>query len=176
MRDKGKLLEQFPIFFDKLGERMAFEQIGVGLFDALARKRQGLDGEQDFSLETIERFRQEELSHLRLLERSLRTLGGNLAVPTRSASLINTASLGLQKIVQNSFTSFTDSLEAMLIAELTDNTGWELLIPLARQANLVELAWEFQGALQEESEHLRTFRSWVEEITLREGKVTKWVA
>lgn len=169
-----KAHENSPAFLDKLGERLSFEQISIGLYDALSRKREGLL-RSDCPLETIERFRQEELGHLMLLDRTLRQLGESPATPSTSAQLIATASQGLQKIVLSSNTSFADCLEAILIAELTDNSGWELLISLAQQAGHDNLAWEFQGALHEEQVHLSTLRSWIEDMALHDGEENYWV-
>ncbi len=166
-RGKRKSSEVNPALLDKMGERLTFEQISVGLYDALSRKRQNVLA-RDCPLETIERFRQEELDHLGLLERSLRHLGRSPAASCASAYLAAQASLGLQKLVQNSETSFGDSLEAMVIAAATDNLGWELLISLALQAGLDDMAWEFCGALREEQIQLSTLRSWVEDLALHE--------
>jgi hypothetical protein len=152
--------ETFSALLDKLGERLACGQLNTGLLDALARKhqRQGISGAP---LSAIERFRAEELAHVRLIERTLRFLGGSGATPSPSAQAVAASAGALQRVAQDSAVSFAASLEALLLAELRDALGWELLIPLAEGSRLDWLAWEFRGALLEAQEHVRAVRGWL---------------
>lgn len=54
-----------------------------------------------------------------------------------------------------------ESLNAVLIAELTDNDGWVMLIKLADRIGQDKIARRFETALQQEQEHLQTVRRWL---------------
>ena len=66
-------------------------------------------------------------------------------------------------------TNVVQSLHAILVAELTDNDGWELLVELAAQMGLDEIAREFEGALVSEQRHLDKVRRWVAALALGEA-------
>jgi hypothetical protein len=53
------------------------------------------------------------------------------------------------------------SLEAVLVAELTDNECWTALEQLARQGTYEELADQCREAIAHERDHLRRVRRWV---------------
>jgi hypothetical protein len=72
-----------------------------------------------------------------------------------------TASMGLLQVVTDPRTTLAQSLNAMLIAELADNAGWELLIALAEDAGETDIGQQFQRAMAEEEEHLLTIKGWL---------------
>ena len=159
----GALVGGSPnLFIDKLGERLAFERMGVRLYDALLSKLAaygGFDGGP--SKGDLERFRSEELEHLHLLIRSIEDLGGDPTVITPSANVIAVASQGITSVLVDARTSLEQSLGAILVAELADRDSWEGLIALAREAGQKEMARAFEEALSEEESHLRKVRLWV---------------
>lgn len=53
------------------------------------------------------------------------------------------------------------ALQAILIAELADGDGWQMLIELCEDAGEDDLAEQFEDALHEETEHLAMVRSWL---------------
>lgn len=53
------------------------------------------------------------------------------------------------------------SLEAALVAELTDNEGWETLLELLLAAVKNEIAEDVNEAIIEEAEHLSLVRTWL---------------
>lgn len=63
-------------------------------------------------------------------------------------------------------TTVTQSLHAILIAEMADNSGWEMLIALAEDQHHDAIAADFRTALQHEREHLQQVQAWFEEATL----------
>jgi len=173
------------LFFDKLGERMAFERGGARLYDALISKclaltnvenANGGDGTQalagdgaqadsgEYGLSTLRRIREQEVSHLLLLWKSVEKLGGDPTAQTPCADVTATASMGLMQVVTDPRTTLAQCLSAVLTAELTDNAGWELLADLAIQAGQPEMSEQFTDALQTEAEHLATVRNWLQSL------------
>jgi rubrerythrin len=178
---------QPSIFFDKIGERIAFERAGVRLYDALLVKYQGVERIGDELLppaetvldlstegmhslapvtgesptETLQRIRGEELAHFHMLCQCMEQLGGDPTAMTPCADVTATASMGLVQVLTDPRTTLAQCLNAMLTAELTDNAGWELLISLAEDAGQPELAGRFLGALAQEQEHLAIVKGWL---------------
>lgn len=66
-------------------------------------------------------------------------------------------------------TSVREALHAIHIAELTDNDGWSMLIAMAEEQGLDELARRFQGALNTEAVHLAQVRTWLLAMAGSEG-------
>ncbi len=168
-------------FLDKLGERIAFERTGTRLYDALISKylalsntEQSEDGadstsmglagarEGESALETLQRIRADELGHFKLLCDCVQSLGGDPTAQTPSADVTAAASMGLMQVITDPRTTFAQSLNAILTAELTDNVAWEMLSELAVQAGQPELAEKFAAALESEAEHLSIVRTWLE--------------
>ncbi|MFL5815440.1 MAG: ferritin-like domain-containing protein [Bdellovibrionia bacterium] len=165
------------ILIDKLGERLAFERAGVRLYDALISKH--LASEDQAALPPIDRIqeiRNEELRHFHLVADVMRQLGADPTAQTPSADVIGVASMGIQKVATEARMGFSDTLCAILTAELTDNAGWTLLIQLAQEAGLKDAVTSFQEALAREQEHLESVQSWVQEITLSQMRMKKQAA
>lgn len=150
------------VFVDKLGERLAFERNGTRLYEALLSK---LDAHGSFDggprREEVEHIRKEELAHFHLLHESIEKLGADPTVMTPSADIGGVASKGITEVLSDARTNVQQSLDAILIAELADNDGWEALVGLARDAGQDELAQKLERALEEEHDHLRRVRAWV---------------
>ena len=111
--------------------------------------------------QTLQRIRSEELAHFQLLCTAMTQLGGDPTAQTPCADVTATASMGIMQVLTDPRTTLAQCLNAILIAELADNAGWELLIQLAEQAGEPELAGRFLGALRQEQEHLVTIKSWL---------------
>jgi rubrerythrin len=175
------------IFFDKLGERIAFERTGTRLYEALIVKHQAVEqlGEEvllpaadvvdltpegmfalapiegEVPAETLLRIRNEEHAHFRMLCAAMEQLGGDPTAQTPCADVTATASMGLMQVITDPRTTLAQCLNAILTAELADNAGWELLISLAEDAGEAELAGQFLGALAQEQEHLAVIKGWL---------------
>ncbi len=153
-------------FMDKLGERLAFERTGTRLYEGLLSKYMGSEDKENLPpLETLEQFYHEELLHFYMVSDVITELGGDPTAVTPSADICAVASQGWVKIITDPRTTFAQSLEAILMAELVDNAGWELLIELAEGVGLTEIAQQFQQALEEESVHLAHVKDWVTQLT-----------
>lgn len=148
---------------DKLGERLAFERTGTRLYDALLSKHDAFgsfDGGPTRA--ELEEIRREEHDHFLMLKQVIETMGGDPAAVTPSANVAATAGRGLGDVCTDPRTTLLQCLEAILIAELTDNDGWEVLIGLAQRAGQSELVRGFGAALETERDHLAQVRDWVQ--------------
>jgi rubrerythrin len=160
------------VFMDKLGERLAFERTGVRLYEALIVKHTAKAGDVgSVTAQKLREIRDEESSHFALLTECVESLGADPTVQTPCADLAAIESEGLIKVVTDARTTFTQSLHAILVAELTDNASWEMLISLAEAEGQPDMATRFREAWQREQDHLETVRSWLEELTLGEAAV-----
>lgn len=150
------------VFADKLGERLAFERAGVRLYDALIAK---LDAHGSWpggpSRLDLEEIRMQEHEHYLLLSETVAALGEDPKAVTRSANLHAVVSLGLPIALTDPRTNLRDGLEAILVAELVDNDGWENLSELARGLGRDNLVEAFAAAVVDEREHLRRVRAWM---------------
>jgi ferritin-like protein len=158
--------ERPQLLLDKLGERLAFERTGTRLYDAFIAKcrTQGPAAIEDAELV---RIRNEEAKHFALLSECIEFLGGDPTAQTPCADVSGVASAGLMQVVTDPKTTITQSLSAILIAELTDNAAWEDLVALGRKMGHDDMAGQFEQALEQEAEHLATVRKWHEVLLMR---------
>jgi rubrerythrin len=169
--------ERMQVFMDKLAERAAFERGGTRLYDALLTKHlgatthsgQAAHGSDMVSRDTLLEFREQEAEHFRLVSQAITRLGGDPTAQTPSADAVGVMSLGLMQTVTDPRTSLTQSLAAVLTAELTDVASWELLAKLADAMGQDEIARSFRVALQQEENHLRVIRSWYSTLVMGES-------
>lgn len=157
--------DQPTLFMDKLGERLAFERTGTRLYEALISK---YDAFGSFTggptREDLEHICKEEYGHFTMLQSAIEQLGGDPTAVTPSADLQATASHGVMMVIVDPRTTLFQSLEAILVAELTDNVGWETLASLAQRAGENTLMQQCEQALVTEQEHLTKVRTWLAAI------------
>jgi len=159
---KAVMGEKPMLFMDKLGERLAFERTGTRLYEALVSKYEAFGSFSGGpSREDLEHVLQEEYKHFTLLQAAIEQLGGDPTAVTPSANLHATAAHGINKVIVDPRTTLLQSLEAILIVELTDNACWEALIELAQRAGEDELVKQFGQARATEQEHLQKVQAWV---------------
>ena len=159
--------EQPQLLQDKLGERLAFERTGTRLYDALITKFATLhDGSGSMNSQDLLQIREEEARHFALLANAIDTMGGDPTAQTPCADLAGVQAMGLMQAITDPRTTLAQSLNAILVAELADNAGWELLIALAEQQGQDAMVSDFRVALQDEQRHLLLVRSWLEEMVL----------
>lgn len=164
--------ESMSVFMDKLGERLAFERTGTRLYDALIMKFKAskpLPGGP--TLEDLLEIQADEHGHFEMLSDVMKTLGGDPTAVTPSADVAAVTSMGLPQVITDPRTTFKQCLEAILVAELVDGDGWNLLATLAERLGHGDLAEKFREALASEGEHLMKVRGWVTQATLVDGGV-----
>lgn len=116
---------------DKLGERLAFERTGTRLYESLIAKAEAAPNTPEGLLPILHRIRDDEAQHFRLLHETIRALGADPTAVTPSADVVAVTSLGILQVLADPRTTIGQSLAAILVAELADNAGWELLVQLA---------------------------------------------
>ncbi|WP_437765141.1 ferritin-like domain-containing protein [Sorangium sp. So ce281] len=160
----GELIHGRPpaLLIDKLGERLQFERSGTRLYEAMIAKH---DAEGSFeggpTRADLEAIRDDELRHFALLKRAIERLGADPTAMTPGADVIGLASSGVLAVAVEPRINLGQSLQALLVAELTDNDSWRMLIDLAIACGQDEMAAEFRVAEQHEALHLERVRAWL---------------
>ncbi|WP_437568013.1 ferritin-like domain-containing protein [Sorangium sp. So ce542] len=160
----GELLQGRPpaLLIDKLGERLQFERSGTRLYEALIAKYDAEGGfEGGPTRADLEAIRDDELRHFALLKRAIERLGADPTAMTPSADMIGLASAGVLAVAVEPRIDFGQSLQALLVAELTDNDSWRMLIELATAYGQDDMVAEFRVAEQHEARHLELVRGWL---------------
>lgn len=156
---------------DKLGQRLAFERSGTRLYEALLAK---FDATGSFdggpSREEIHAIHDDELGHFHLLRRSMEGIGADPTAMTPGADVVGVASLGLIQVITDPRTTLAQSLEAILIAELTDADSWRRLIEVAEAYGQDDMARDFRDAETVEVQHVARVRRWVDAAAQLEAR------
>jgi hypothetical protein len=167
LRGAGKTLVKslrgnLDVLIDKLGERLAFERSAVRLYELLLDKlevHKSWNGGPTHDL--LLEFREQEHEHFVFLRAALERFGADPTAVTPSANLHVVASSGIVQVLSDPRTDLEDGLEAVLVAELTDNDCWATLIGLAGNLGEDELASRCEHAFEEEERHLMLVRGWL---------------
>ena len=155
--------DKASVFIDKLGERLAFERAGVRLYAlAIVKAEAGSDWDGSPSVADLTSIQRDELEHFGMLLGCAKELGADATVMTPSADVAANLSKGVRDVLADPRTDLRHALEALLVAELADNAGWELLIALARELGQEQMATRFERALQEEEDHLARVKGWLQ--------------
>lgn len=164
---KEKVITGGNSLLDKLGERIAFERTGVRLYEALLSKYVGTADKSKLPpLKLLEQFYHEELMHFYMVSDVMMEIGGDPTAITPAADVCSVAAQGWVSVMTDPRTTFLQSLEIILQAELVDNAGWEILTDLAEGAGLEEISQQFNKALEEENFHLLNVRDWVNQMVV----------
>ncbi len=159
--------KQPQLLIDKLGERLAFERTGTRLYDALIAKFEGIqDNTTSMTMADLQKIRQDEARHFAILNEAMQSIGADPTAMTPCADVTGVASMGIMQVITDPRTTLAQSLQAILMAEMTDNAGWEMLIALAADQGQTSLISDFSVALDEERVHLQQVRAWLEEATM----------
>jgi len=158
------------VFINKLGERLAFERTGTRLYQAVISRYDVLKATPGFpKLGDLKKIHEDELAHFQMLWDSLVELGADPTVVTPGADLAGVESTGLLQVITDPRTRGAECLHSLLVAELADHDGWEMLIDLARSLGHDTLAGRFEKALQQEEMHLSSVRNWMTTIINNEA-------
>ena len=157
------------LLLDKLGERLAFERTATRVLDMLitkVRSSQGDDGEALVPLDQLLTMREQEAGHFALVARCIEELGGDSSAQTPGGDLVGMESAGLLQVICDPRTSIVQSLHALLISEMADHYGWQILVALAATQKHTAMQREFELALEREAAHLQYVKAWFERHTL----------
>jgi ferritin-like metal-binding protein YciE len=114
-------------------------------------------------------MRDDEESHFHLLSQCLVTLGADPTAVTPCADTAGVAASGHLQVVCDPRTTVAQALNSMLMIELGDNAGWDLLVELAQEAGHPEMAQSFDAALETERQHLDWVRNWLRQCVIDEA-------
>lgn len=153
---------------DKMGERLAFERGGTRLYDAVLAKYDALSDTKGVSRDELQHMRDEEASHFQLVADAIEELGGDPTAQTPCADVVGMQSAGLVQSVSEPRTTLAQCLTSLLIAELADNAGWELLIALCKESGHGGIADRFEQAAREEAVHLQQVQAWCQALAMNE--------
>lgn len=157
---------------DKIAERLAFERTGVRLYEALLAKYNAKSGElPNISGGRLREILNDEAHHFAMLVEAMETLGADPTATTPCADVVGVEAAGFLQVITDPRTTFAQSLHAILVIELADNDGWEMLIELAQLEKQEDLAKKFRTALEAEEIHLDLVRAWLRELVQADAKV-----
>jgi bacterioferritin (cytochrome b1) len=154
---------------DLLTERLVFERSAVKLYDSIVEQIER-SGEIAYAplVDQLREHGAEEKAHEEWLEAQVRALGGDAHGQTEMSRLVQTESLGIEKVVLAADGSIPHLLHALLAAELVDNAGWDMLVELADDAGDRMTKRELKQRLHEEEEHLRFVQRALERMARQE--------
>lgn len=169
----SKLTGKKPeVLIDKLGERLAFERTGVRLYQALIDKVEASDESVSlpFAVADLEEIRNEELEHMHMLVSVIDSMGADPTAQTPSADVAGVSSSGVLQVLTDPRTTVGQCLSAVLTAELTDESCWDLLIQVTEETGKdEELLKKFRHAYEQEEQHVQRVRQWLSQIVLEEA-------
>ncbi|MEJ7928981.1 ferritin-like domain-containing protein [Ramlibacter sp. AN1015] len=157
------------VLIDKLGERLAYERTGVRLYEAMLIKASAAGSGPMIDMGALQRIRDDEESHFHMVTRYLDGLGADPTAMTPCADVTGVAAMGHLQVISDPRTTVAQALNSLLMIEMGDNAGWELLIELAEEAGHADMAQAFNVALETEREHMETVRGWLRQAVLEEG-------
>lgn len=158
------------VLLDKLAERLAFERTGARLYEALITKLSAegsWPGGPDF--QSLKAIHDDELRHFEMLRQTIVELGGDPTVQTPSADVTGVEGMGLVQVITDPRTSLAHGVHSILIAELTDNDGYSLLIQLTESLGQTEIAERFRAVRIAEERHLERVRLWLTNHVIADG-------
>lgn len=163
---RALLGQNMAVFLDALGARLQFERTGARLYEALLTKARTLDTVEGGPTESaLVGIWSDEVAHFQLLQETITGLGGDPTAVTPAANVQSVASMGILQVVTDPRFGMRESMHAILVAELTDKDGWQLLVRLAEALGQDELASSFRVALTVEEQHLTRVRGWLGAMT-----------
>lgn len=158
-----------PVLLDMLSDRLAFERGGTRLYESLIRKAEA-NGVAAAMIKDLKHIYSEELEHFLMLSDMATALGGDPTVQSPSADVSGVVSHGVMQVVADPRTTFVQSLQAILTAELTDNDGWQMLKEFFAAQGYEAEAKMCAKALEEEQEHLVKVRTWIKALLQSESE------
>lgn len=158
------------VLIDKLGERLAFERVGVRLYESVLTKFDALgtwDGGP--TREQLMQNRDEELAHFEMVKQYIQRLGADPTAMTPSADVAAVIITGVLKTITDARTTLAQALQALLVAERTDIEGWQGLIQLAEELSQDAMVSDFREAEQAEQRHGAWVRQWLDARMLQDA-------
>ncbi|HYF44367.1 MAG TPA: ferritin-like domain-containing protein [Ramlibacter sp.] len=157
------------VLIDKLGERLAYERTGVRLYQAMIVKASAASSGPVVDPAALARIRDDEEAHFHMVAKFLQQIGADPTAMTPCADVTGVAAAGHLQVLTDPRTTVSQALNSILMVELGDNAGWDLLIELARESGHEEMVQAFTVALETERVHLETVKGWLRQAVLEEA-------
>lgn len=157
------------VLIDKLGERLAYERTGVRLYEAIIVKASAASSGPMLDISQLQRIRDDEESHFHMVAKYLTGLGADPTAMTPCADVSGVAAMGHLQVMTDPRTSVAQALNSLLMIEMGDNAGWELLIELAEASGHADMAQAFAVALETERQHMEMVKGWLREAVLEDA-------
>ncbi|HEY8517672.1 MAG TPA: ferritin-like domain-containing protein [Candidatus Binatia bacterium] len=166
--------ESVAELLDRLSQRLAFERSGSRYYEGLITKFKVAQAANMIpdggpTLDDLVRFHDDEMRHFALLKTAIEDLGGDPTVQTPAADVAAVTGMGIGPVINDPRTDFWQALEAILVAELTDNDSWDMLIQVVAGLGYDDLATRFTVAKTDEDEHLSNVRIWLQQHAMRQA-------
>jgi hypothetical protein len=155
---------------DVLAERLASERAGVRLYDAICTRVASAEPAVQRMLPRLEQQRAEEQAHADWLDAQLVALeAGSIATGnTRRVTRVRLETEGLQRIADDGAATVQELFHALLLFELADDGGWELLVQLAARGDDRAAHEAFAPRREAERAHVSFVRRAVTELLINE--------
>lgn len=134
-----------------LSERLVFEQASVALYDSVLERLRPRGGPYETVKAHLRRIREEKKSNEEFLAEELRILGGGQ--PSDHSLVLLEEWRSIAEALAEEDADPSRLFHALMLAEVYDSGGWELLLDLAARNEDVEAAQEFRQRLGEGQEH-----------------------
>lgn len=119
--------------------------------------------------EKMEDFREDIRAHFQHLTAYAQLLGSSPTV-YNSVEVNNQVAAALLNLMAKPTTSLTEGLEIVSLVAVKASTNWDLLICLANDAGLYDIAQHLQNLLDESMQQLSQIKQW-HENAVRSGKI-----
>jgi bacterioferritin (cytochrome b1) len=154
---------------DLLTARFAYERASVKLYDKILAKMRATGNEDVLRMQRkMSELRDEEQEHEEWLEAQIKAAGGDAYAQSEMSRLEETETSGVERVVLEGDEPLPKMFHALLLAELGDNAGWDLLANLAAEAGDYEARRAIRKRLHEEEEHLLFVRRVVQRQARRD--------
>ena len=156
--------DELGAFLLKVGERLYFEKTILKGYDALISKCELFSADllpAELDIIDLVEIRSQKHRFVKLLASTLEGLGGEgLSERPPSGSLL-LAITGVCRAIEDVTAGIEQSLECLLIAELADDEGWDLLICDCDDLGLAGLSASLDSVQEISESHTEMVREWI---------------
>jgi bacterioferritin (cytochrome b1) len=160
-RNRHKLIEV-------LSERAASERVSARLYRRVVERVERAEPALRRMAPRLADQRRQELEHGRWLESQLRALGSDGFAVSERTQRVSTELRGIEELILDGHATIPELLHALLIAELADGVGWDLLVKLAERADDEPARQAFAERRTDQEEHVLFLRRAVAELLRNE--------
>jgi hypothetical protein len=108
----------------------------------------------------------EEMAQFKMLSDMISTLDGDPTALTPEADFILRSVSAWPQLIQDQKTTFSQTIQIMLMAKLIDQTSYETVIELAEANEKASLAVKLQLALDETIHQIAKYKNWLMDLSV----------